>query len=323
MEENCVYDVAEGVVYNEVTGDGPGYDTTSFNIKPQVAPGYDPCYDVANYPSPTPKVAPGCNPCYDMAGTTAQVSSATANSKAKKPARGCPCSWVCIGLVLVGVVACVSMAVAVWSIVKVHNISDSCEAWEKDVELSEVMGQVNFVDKFEELNATLTRAIFFLRENDDQLKVTLTDAINFLRENGDQLNATLTYFRQDTDIYHNSVTQAIPGLLPSFPATSCLQVSLFPSGYYWVRASNGSAVRMYCNVTRSCGGVTGGWMRVARLDFNDTSTSCPSDLRERVDSGIRTCGIESSEVVCPSVMFSTSGVEYTKVRMWESYCLSE
>ena len=39
---------------------------------------------------------------------------------AKKPARGCPCSWVCIGLVLVGVVACVSMAVAVWSTVEVH-----------------------------------------------------------------------------------------------------------------------------------------------------------------------------------------------------------
>ena len=54
-------------------------------------------------------------------------------------------------------------------------------------------------------------------------------------------------------------------------------------------------------------------MRVAGLDFNDTSTSCPSGLRERVDSGIRTCGIESSEAACPSVMFSTSGVEYTKV----------
>ena len=37
-----------------------------------------------------------------------------------------------------------------------------------------------------------------------------------------------------------------------------------PSGYYWVRASNGSAVRVYCDMTRSCGnGVTGGWTRVA------------------------------------------------------------
>ena len=80
-----------------------------------------------------------------------------------------------------------------------------------------------------------------------------------------------------------------------------------------MRASNGSAVHVYCDTTRSCGGVTGGWMRVTRLDFNDTSTSCPSGLRERVYSGIRTCGIESSGASCPSVMFRTSGVEYTKV----------
>ena len=180
---------------------------------------------------------------------------------AKKPARGCPCSWVCIGLVLVGVVACVSMAVAVWSIAEVHTISNSCEAW-KESGTAEAVGQVNSesIDKIEELNATLTHAI------------------NFLSQNNDQLNATLTHHCQTVDAFHTSVTQAIPGLLPSVPAISCLQVSLYPSGYYWVRASNGSAVRMYCDVTRSCGGVTGGWMRVARLDFNDTSTSCPNGL---------------------------------------------
>ena len=54
-------------------------------------------------------------------------------------------------------------------------------------------------------------------------------------------------------------------------------------------------------------------MRVASLDFSNASTSCPSGLQERVDSGIRTCGIESSRAACPSVMLSTSGVEYTKV----------
>ena len=140
----------------------------------------------------------------------------------------------------------------------------------------------------------------------DELNATLVDVVH-------SFSSELSHFRQDAGILHNSVAQAIPGLLPSVPATSCLQVSLYPSGYYWVRASNGSAVRVYCDMTRSCGGVTGGWLRVASLDFNDTSTSCPSGLRECVDSGIRTCGIESSGAACPSVMFSTSGVEYTKV----------
>ena len=157
----------------------------------------------------------GAAACCNSQDTTADKFTA------KKPARGCPCLWVCIGLVLVGVVACVSMAVAVWSIAEVQNINNSCEAWKRD---NEIVGQANS-DRIDELNVI------------------------------------------------NSDVPA--GLLPSFPATSCLQVSLYPSGYYWVRACNGSAVRVYCDMTRSCGGVTGGWMRVAGLDFNDTSTSCP------------------------------------------------
>ena len=109
-----------------------------------------------------------------------------------------------------------------------------------------------------------------------------------------------------------SVLEGLVGNCPFHPAVSC--AALPPSsssGYYWVRASNGSAVRVYCDMTTSCG--DGGWMRVASLDFSNASTSCPSGLLERVDSGIRTCGIESSEAACPSVMLSTSGVEYTKV----------
>ena len=237
------------------------------------------------------EIMPKRNPCYDDIVPNSNSQDTTTplgvGVAAKKPARGCPCSWVCIGLVLVGVVACVSMAVAVWSIAKVHNISNSCEAWKEDAETAQVMGLVHS-DRIDDLNATLVDVVH-------------------------SFSSELSSFRQDANTFHNSVTQAITGLLPSVPATSCLQVSLYPSGYYWVRASNGSAVRMYCDVTRSCGGATGGWMRVAHLDFNNTSTLCPSGLQERVDSGIRTCGIESSEAACPSVMFSTSGVEYTKV----------
>ena len=109
-----------------------------------------------------------------------------------------------------------------------------------------------------------------------------------------------------------SVLEGLVGNFPFHPAVSCAALPpSSPSGYYWVRASNSSAVRVYCDMTTSCG--DGGWMRVASLDFSNASTTCPSGLRERVDSGIRTCGIESSEAACPSVMLSTSGVEYTKV----------
>jgi hypothetical protein len=67
-------------------------------------------------------------------------------------------------------------------------------------------------------------------------------------------------------------------------ASSCAALPrFFPSGYYWVRASNGSAVRVYCDMTRSCGGVTGGWMRVAELNMTNSSHQCPSGFRQHND----------------------------------------
>ena len=32
----------------------------------------------------------------------------------------------------------------------------------------------------------------------------------------------------------------------------------------------GSAIRVYCDMTRTCGNITGGWMRVAELDMTRT-----------------------------------------------------
>ena len=41
------------------------------------------------------------------------------------------------------------------------------------------------------------------------------------------------------------------------PASSCFHVLLFnsssPSGHYWIRSSNGSAVHVYCDFNRQCG----------------------------------------------------------------------
>ena len=100
------------------------------------------------------------------------------------------------------------------------------------------------------------------------------------------------------------------------PATSCvslLQHPASPSGYYWVRASNGSAVRVYCDMTRSCGGVTGGWMRVAELNMTDSSEHCPSGLRQRTDSSIRTCVSSNQNSACSSIYFNIQSLEHSKV----------
>ena len=88
---------------------------------------------------------------------------------------------------------------------------------------------------------------------------------------------------------------------------------LYSSGYYNIRSSNGSAITAYCDMTRSCGDITGGWMRVAELDMTDTTTQCPDSL-ELMTFPLRTCTtVNSNTGNCSSDSFSVSHVQYSKV----------
>ena len=113
--------------------------------------------------------------------------------------------------------------------------------------------------------------------------------------------------------------QRLFGLYHNHPATSCASILQFapssPSGHYWIRSSNGSAVRVYCDMTRSCGNITGGWMRVAELDMmRDCCSQCPSDLYLGTACNLaHTCVINSYNVNCSSVFFTTHGFNYSRV----------
>ena len=104
---------------------------------------------------------------------------------------------------------------------------------------------------------------------------------------------------------------------PNYPASSCKEIIELepksPSGYYWLRASNGSAVRMFCDMTRTCGGVTGGWMKVAELDMTNTAQQCPSSLSALSPSGKRLCSREVDDAGCSSVNYPTQGIGYSEV----------
>ena len=105
----------------------------------------------------------------------------------------------------------------------------------------------------------------------------------------------------------------LSGVFSELPASSCAALlPTTPSGYYWVSASNGSAVRVYCDMTRSCGGVTGGWVRVGYLDMTNTSHQCPSDFTEHNDSNMRTCRKADTSAGCGSVMMDVP-YQYSRV----------
>jgi hypothetical protein len=58
-------------------------------------------------------------------------------------------------------------------------------------------------------------------------------------------------------------------------------------------------------MTRVCGNVTGGWMRVAELDMTNSSHQCPG--------GFRTCVQNMTSLGCSSITFSTHSIPYSSV----------
>ena len=96
------------------------------------------------------------------------------------------------------------------------------------------------------------------------------------------------------------------------PATSCkalYDTHEASSGYYWI-GEIGSAVRVYCNMSLTCGNMTGGWMRVANIDMTNTSQNCPSGL-DLITSPRRLC--DKAVDGCASSDFNVHGAEYSHI----------
>ena len=108
----------------------------------------------------------------------------------------------------------------------------------------------------------------------------------------------------------------LPGTTPSHPAASCKEIKELsptaPSGYYWLRGTGDSSVHMYCDMSRSCGGITGGWMRVTRLNMTNSSHTCPAGLK-LLTTPKRLCARVTDVVGCSSATFNLHGVRYTHV----------
>ena len=108
----------------------------------------------------------------------------------------------------------------------------------------------------------------------------------------------------------------LPGSTPSHPAVSCKEIkelsSTAPSGYYWLRGTGDSSIHMYCDMSRSCGGITGGWMPVTKIDMRNTSDSCPHGLKTLTQPK-RLCAMNIAGAGCSSASFSVQGVQYSRV----------
>ena len=137
--------------------------------------------------------------------------------------------------------------------------------------------------------------------------IKLIHSINFTSEYGN-------------NNYNNAAIQEFLylGVNESNSAISCAEIFKkklsAPSGYYWLQSDNGSAVRVFCDMTLTCKGVGGGWMQVAKLDMTNSSHQCPPGTILTQDLPKRLCGNSNDAgPSCSSTIFSTHGIEYRQV----------
>ena len=117
------------------------------------------------------------------------------------------------------------------------------------------------------------------------------------------------------EVQHNNTALLLEEIIHGSkhnPALSCRNIPQWkPSGAYWIQGSDNSVSQQYCDMTRTCCGRTGGWMKVANLDMKDTNQQCPSGFR-LVTSPRRSCG-RPGPAGCVSTTFPDHNVEYSRV----------
>ena len=120
----------------------------------------------------------------------------------------------------------------------------------------------------------------------------------------------------NNDLFNAALLQVLnPGLNAAYSCADILRRwSDAPSGYYWLRSPNGSAVYVFCDMALTCKGVGGGWMQVAKLDMTNSSHQCPLGTRLRTDLPKRLCANSFTALAsCSSIIFSVHGIKYREV----------
>ena len=171
------------------------------------------------------------------------------------------------------------------------------------------------IDTFMNINISeLDGSVMQLQNSIFGLDTTVNGSISEYERRINQLQISVNNLNE----FQPSVSRRTDILLHlNSAASSCSQILLLnpssPSGHYWIRSSNGSAVRVYCDFNRQCGcDGPSGWTRVAFLNMSDPNQVCPSNWTI-ILSPVRTCGRRLIRRGCSSVFFSTFGLTYSRV----------
>ena len=150
--------------------------------------------------------------------------------------------------------------------------------------------------------------------------IKILEIVNDLNRSMVRLESNVDDIKEDInilkDIHENTTTKKCPPPSLLLPC-SCEEVKRrcpdCPSDYYNIADNRSITRQVYCYMEELCNS-TGGWMRVAYLNMNDSSEKCPDGFRLYNESGVRACGRPvRSGSSCAAVTFPSGNSEYSQV----------
>ena len=111
-------------------------------------------------------------------------------------------------------------------------------------------------------------------------------------------NASIQYFLAS---FQNSISYSCSGIGRKLNFSNS-------SGYYVVWSA-GVLRSVYCDLTRTFGGTSKGWMRVAELDVNN----CPPGMRTETVNTSTTCKVSEDGAGCTEIHYPVYNISYTEV----------
>ncbi len=82
------------------------------------------------------------------------------------------------------------------------------------------------------------------------------------------------------------------------------------SGYYSIKLSSGQSISVFCNMDKVCGGITGGWTRIAKLNPD----LCPDKFKTvRYQGAHKSCTFMYSVPGCSLITYKTSNIQFSHV----------
>ena len=147
----------------------------------------------------------------------------------------------------------------------------------------------------------------------EEIQTAITAALN---SSGNDSCTCSTVVERQANIMTQLHLLRVPGSTPSRPAASCWEIKELnptaPSDYYWLKGTGGSSYHMYCDMSGSCGGITGNWMRVTKINMTNSSHTCPEGLK-LLTTPKRLCAMNIGGGGCSSATFDLHGIRYTHV----------